>query len=168
MDIFTVAIFERTDRMPSEMLTDAEFRIPSEGRYVALVRKGVRWFASEAGFDESCCQDIEVATGEAVTNAVSHGCPQSAEGRVSVRCRVIENRLVVEVEDEGHASCPPKPKAGPLMHSEHGRGLQLIHRLMDQVSIRCTDKGLLIRMVKRHYSHTRPSLNRTMPAIKAV
>jgi len=140
----------RVAQMPVEPVAQAEFQIPAEGKYVALVRKGVRALAAGAGFDEVECQDIEVAIGEAVTNAVSHVRGKHGEARVRARCRVASNLLVVEVEDESGATCLPLPKSIPAADVEHGRGWFLIHRLMDQVSVRCAKRGLLIRMAKRH------------------
>ena len=136
--------------MSEAPVTTAEFQIPTEGKYVALVRKGIRALAAGAGFDEAECQDIEVAVGEAVTNAVSHGRPSGVPGRVRARCRLTPNYLFVEVEDESGATCLPLPKSIPTAGSEHGRGWFLIHRFMDQVSIRCTERGLSIRMIKQH------------------
>jgi serine/threonine-protein kinase RsbW len=145
-------VHERMSRMPFALLADAEFQIPSHGRYVALVRKGIRSLAAGAGFDKAECQDIEVAIGEAVTNAVCHGRPAEGAGRVHVHCSLAHGHLAVEIEDEGGATCLPLPKANPTATDEHGRGWYLMHRLMDQVSVRCTEKGLLVRMAKRHRS----------------
>lgn len=135
--------------MPVEMFADAEFQIPAQGKYVALVRKGIRSLAEGAGFDESTCQDIEVAVGEAVTNAVCHGSPSDGSGRVSVHCILAHNSIEITVEDQGRTRCVPIPKVIVSNNSEHGRGWKIIHSLMDKVSVRCTKNGLLVRMVKQ-------------------
>lgn len=135
--------------MPVELIADAEFQIPAQGKYVALVRKGIRSLAEGAGFDEITCQDIEVAVGEAVTNAVRHGSPADGSGRVTVRCGVTRDSIEVDVEDNGRAVCVPIPRALVSRNNEHGRGWRIIHSLMDQVSVRCTKNGLLVRMVKQ-------------------
>ncbi|MEN6371438.1 MAG: ATP-binding protein [Armatimonadota bacterium] len=135
--------------MPVGVIADAEFQIPAQGKYVALVRKGIRSLAEGAGFDEETCQDIEVAIGEAVTNAVCHGSPTDGSGRVSIRCGIFQSSIEVDVEDNGHAACVPIPKAIVNKNNEHGRGWRIIHSLMDQVSVSCTKKGLLVRMVKQ-------------------
>jgi len=135
--------------MPVDILADAEFQIPAQGKYVALVRKGIRSLAKGAGFDEAICQDIEVAVGEAVTNAVCHGSPSDGSGRVSVRCTLKHNSIEIIVEDHGQIKCVPIPKVIVSNNSEHGRGWSIIHSFMDKVSVRCTEKGLLVRMVKQ-------------------
>ncbi|MEN6520223.1 MAG: ATP-binding protein [Armatimonadota bacterium] len=135
--------------MPVGVIADAEFQIPAQGKYVALVRKGIRSLAEGAGFDEDTCQDIEVAVGEAVTNAVCHGSPTDGSGRVSIRCGITQSSIEVDVKDNGHATCVPIPRAIVNKNNEHGRGWRIIHNLMDQVSVRCTKNGLLVRMVKQ-------------------
>lgn len=129
--------------------TDLEFQIPMQGNYVSLVRKGIRSLAAEEGYTESDCEDIEIAVGEAVTNAISYGKPKCGQGRVRIHCRITPSYLIIEVEDEGRTSCVPLPKPSIGTRSEHGRGWMIIHRLMDRVSVRCTDRGMLVRMVKQ-------------------
>jgi anti-sigma regulatory factor (Ser/Thr protein kinase) len=132
--------------------TDVEFQIPTDGIYVAFVRKGVSLLAAGAGFDESECKDIEVAIGEVVTNAICHGRPSSGEAKVLVRCRLTPSRLVVEVEDEGRGDgLNMMPSCLPDHDDEHGRGWILIYNLMDRTTIRCTESGLLVRLIKRRH-----------------
>jgi serine/threonine-protein kinase RsbW len=132
--------------------TDVEFEIPAEGEYAVLVRKGIRSLAAAADFDERDCQDIEVAVGEAVTNAILHGRPAGPVGCIRAHCRLTSKSLIVDVADNGGATCLPLPKSVSPGDNEHGRGWMLIHRLMDRVSVRCTKSGLLVRMVKERHA----------------
>ena len=131
--------------------TDVEFQIPTDGKYVAFVRKGVSLLASGAGYSNDDCKDIEVAIGEAVTNAICHGKPLTGEGRVYVRCRLTPHRLVMEIEDEGETSCLDIPCSAPDHDNEHGRGWIIMYNLMDRTTVRCTGNGLIVRLIKlRH------------------
>ncbi|MBI2842459.1 MAG: ATP-binding protein [Armatimonadetes bacterium] len=138
--------------MPKMLPIHAEFQVPMQGKYLSLVRKGVKSLAAGAGFGEDDCQDIEVAIGEAVTNAICHGRPQAGAGSLRVRCYIGAGQIRVEVEDEGRTTCVPLPQRVPDPDNEHGRGWFLIHRLMDGVSVSCSERGLLVRMVKRSRS----------------
>jgi anti-sigma regulatory factor (Ser/Thr protein kinase) len=132
--------------------TDVEFQIPTDGRYAQFVRKGVSLLALGAGFADDDCKDIEVAVGEAVTNAICHGKPSDGAGRVFVRCRLTPYRLIVEVEDEGDTdSCIDIPCSLPEHDNEHGRGWILMYNLMDRTTVRCTGNGLVVRLVKRRH-----------------
>ncbi len=136
--------------MPISPVVDAEFQIPAHGRHVALVRRGIRFLAEGAGFTQSECEDIEVAVGEAVTNAVYHGCRSDSSRRVLIHCSLSDDRLTVEVEDDGKDACLPIPEPNRDMTDEHGRGWYLVHVLMNEVTSKCTDRGLLVQMVKIH------------------
>ncbi len=131
---------------------DVDFRIPMQGKYVSFVRRAVRSFADNGGFSERECQDLEVAVGEAVTNAVLYGHPENGGGAVNIHCRLNSRRLVVDVEDESRSTCVPEARDRPDAEDEHGRGWILMRSLMDNVSIRCTSRGLLVRMIKRRNS----------------
>jgi len=58
-------------------------------------------FASEAGAPEELARAVALAVSETVTNAVIHAYAGTEPGPVRVRCRVDEERLVVEVADDG-------------------------------------------------------------------
>ncbi len=136
------------------VVSDVEFQIPAKASYVAVVRRAVRALVRAAGFDVSARQDIEVAVGEAVTNAVSYGSPNGVDSRVSIRCKTTDHKITIEVEDDGSDVCPPRPTPNSLNSREHGRGMHLIHRLMDRVSMRCSERGLTVKMVKRNRKHS--------------
>lgn len=138
--------------MAAILPTDVEFQIPHDGKYLAFVRKGVSMLASGAGFSYDDCIDVEVAVGEAVTNAILHGKPADGEGKVVVRCRLTPHRLIIEVEDGGEGLCEPDVRCIPDDDDEHGRGWLLMYNLMDRASFRCSDHGLVVRLVKRRRS----------------
>ena len=132
-----------------------EFRIPREFKYVALIRKGIRLSPTPDRYPDRECNDIEIAVGEAVTNAIAYSSTEGCSEQIYVNCNFSPSRLVVDVQDGGCISCVPDPLPNPSIVSEHGRGWILIHRLMDSVSVRCTDDGMTVRMVKEksHLSH---------------
>ena len=152
--------------MPKVPPVHAEFQVPMKSKYVSLVRKGVRSLAYGAGFNEEDCCDIEVAVGEAVTNAICHGQPKSGAGCLRVRCHADSGYLHIEVEDEGRAACIPLPTRIPDLNDEHGRGWFLIHRLMDGVCVKCTDRGLLVQMIKQR--HRNKNVKRHLSSIAAM
>jgi len=62
----------------------------------ALARRSLtRWFATEVDGDE--LRTAELLVSELVTNAVMHG-----RGTITLRAQLDEDRLLVEVIDEGH------------------------------------------------------------------
>lgn len=85
---------------------------------------------------------IEMALHEALTNAVIHGNHQDANKRVQVACRCSKDGEVsITVRDQGEgfdwrAVSDSISQENRL--SNHGRGVYLMHALMDEV---CFDEG---------------------------
>ncbi len=80
---------------------------------------------------------IELALQEALANAVVHGAERDPGKQVdlSVACDM-ERGLLIVVSDPGKGFDPasvPCPVTGQQIYSEHGRGIYLINRLMDEV-----------------------------------
>ena len=101
--------------------------------------------AADFGFDEETRYQVKLAMSEAVTNAIKHG---SASSDDEIRILAIEESgaLVFEVVDTGRFR-PRVRRRGDL--PESGRGLDFMRRLMDEVDLRPSAGGTLLRFVKR-------------------
>jgi serine/threonine-protein kinase RsbW len=81
--------------------------------------------------------EIEMAVREALANAILHGC--QGDPTKHVECGMDFNDaggILIVVRDPGQGFDPakvPSPIDERNIHSEHGRGVFLIHRLMDEV-----------------------------------
>lgn len=80
--------------------------------------------------------DVEIALREALANAIKHGA--NGDSRKIVECRVTCGApgITIVVRDPGNGFDPnavPDPLAGENIYSNHGRGIFLINRLMDEV-----------------------------------
>jgi anti-sigma regulatory factor (Ser/Thr protein kinase) len=92
--------------------------------------------------------DIVSATHEAAKNAVVHN-PESS-GPVDVTCEVTNDTVVVEVKDRGKGFVPGEVPVGPPdPESLAGRGIYIMHALMDDVETESGRRGTRVRMVKR-------------------
>jgi serine/threonine-protein kinase RsbW len=95
---------------------------------------------------------IELAIGEACANAIEHGSPSGEANSFTVRCLIEPDQcaLTIEVEDEGadFDLDALTPSRTPDLTSEGGRGLFLMHAIMDEVALHNSDRGLRVRMVK--------------------
>lgn len=134
--------------MDETRYTALELHIPADTRYLSLVRRGVRNLAESVGFRREDVADVELAVSEAVTNSVEHGCPPGDDPAVVVRCRVCDDFLVVEVEDESPIDSIPSC-GDPAFTEERGRGMLMIRALMDECEDSRTDHGIKVRMTKQ-------------------
>jgi len=95
--------------------------------------------AASTGCAEGHEFEIETALREAMANAIVHGCAEDPqkEVQITVACTRDES-IVIVVSDPGNGFDPgtlPNPVEGPNLLSDHGRGIFLINRLMDEVRI---------------------------------
>jgi len=94
--------------------------------------------------------EIETALREALANAIVHGCKEDRAKTVNVSVGCDESRgMIIVVRDSGEGFDPadlPSPVIGERIYEDHGRGIFLINRLMDEVRFRA--KGTEIWMRK--------------------
>jgi serine/threonine-protein kinase RsbW len=93
-------------------------------------------FAHENGCVGECEFEVRLALQEALANAVLHGCKcdrgQTVHGLIACE----DSRLLVVVRDPGHgfdADLIPCPTDEHRLLEAHGRGIELMRRLMDEV-----------------------------------
>lgn len=101
--------------------------------------------AAEFGFDSEGRYQVKLALSEAITNAIQHGSNSPSD---VVRVVVAEEAgaLVFEVFDSGRF-VPRVERRGAM--PEGGRGLEFMRVMMDEVELRSTPNGTLLRLAKR-------------------
>ncbi len=86
-------------------------------------------------------QRFVLAANEAATNAIRH-----ATGTAEVIVRHDGTRLVAEIRDDGPGIDPPQHPTPPEAEALSGRGLWLMHELVDRVSIVNASGGAVVRL----------------------
>jgi serine/threonine-protein kinase RsbW len=122
----------------SNSLLELEVWMPSEIEAITptvepLMRVIESWRCSEG--NEFA---VELGLREALNNAVLHGNGTDPNKLVEVRCRIERGKGVwLMVKDQGKGFDPnavPDPLAAENLLAEHGRGIQLMKLMMDEVS----------------------------------
>jgi anti-sigma regulatory factor (Ser/Thr protein kinase) len=126
------------------------------------LRAALRALLRSHEMDEGQGEMVVLATQEAYNNAVVH-----PPGVVEVSAQVFEQVVDVEVRDRGpgFAPAPLVPSAEPELFRDHGRGLFLMHELMDRVDIDSGRSGTVVRMRKQL---GRPDEEEAPPADRAI
>ena len=110
----------------------------------------IRKFRSEDGSEV----DIEIALQEALTNAIVHGNHENPEKRVYVASRCSQDgEVLVTIRDFGEgfdSGLVPDPTAPENRLSAHGRGIYLMHALMDEVHFE--EGGTVVKLRKQSNS----------------
>jgi serine/threonine-protein kinase RsbW len=105
-------------------------------RAVRAVRAALTGLAGKLGFEKKKVRELTLALGEALDNALEHGC--SPGGHVCVQFRVQPGQLTLVVEDPGNGgNARPRFDRDEVDQCSEdlfrGRGLYLIRTVMDNV-----------------------------------
>lgn len=112
--------------------------------HLAPARRALRGWLEQCALGPEQAQDILVAAGEALANAIEHGHRDSPGGLVRLRATASVDRVEVTVADTGTWK-PPRPSSGSL----RGRGLALMRALLEEVSVDPGPTGTTVRLRTR-------------------
>jgi anti-sigma regulatory factor (Ser/Thr protein kinase) len=114
-----------------------------------IVRSLLHRFCDAHAIDQQRRFSLITAVGEAVANAVEHAYRGERPGYIYVRTFVDKENITVEVEDHG--------RWRPFQHrDERGRGIVLMHELMDRVRISSAQNRTAITLVMSRDSQEPP------------
>jgi PAS domain S-box-containing protein len=119
-------------------------KFAADASHLAPSRAALRTWLRQAGVDSDLIQNVLIAAGEAVANAIEHGHRDRPEGTVSLRATALVDRLRVTVIDNGTWKMPVK-----LDDITRGRGIGLMRGLMEDFTIRSDDAGTTVHMYAR-------------------
>jgi anti-sigma regulatory factor (Ser/Thr protein kinase) len=132
--------------------------VPSETRFLGLVRDAARRMAELSGFDEATAEKIALAVDEAATNVLEHAYHGARDRVVRVDMDEGDESLCVEVVDDGDPMDPARLRDLdiPGLEKERrtgGLGVHLMGRIMDSVTFRRVARSNFCCLVK----HKRPA-----------
>ena len=123
--------------------------IPAKPEYITLGRLALTGLARLRPLSQDVLGDLKLALTEACTNSVRHAY-EGGEGHVEILYELHDDRLVVEVTDEGEGFTPPDdPEMPEELSEEGGLGIAIIQALSDELEIReNAGGGSRLRFVK--------------------
>lgn len=137
-------------------MTMGEIRleIPARPEYLSVARQVVAAAAAvEPRFRTERIDALRLAVSEATTNAVESHAGVGADERIVIRCNLGEERIEVEVLDQGGGFDPggvpgvPEPGDPGRLDFEHGLGIPIMRELTDESEIRPSGDGTTVRLV---------------------
>jgi serine/threonine-protein kinase RsbW len=127
--------------------------IPAKPEYITLGRLALTGIARlrPEPLRQEVLGDLKLALTEACTNSVRHAYA-GGEGTVDILYELHDDKLVIEVVDEGEGFEPPTDRSNALTDeelSEGGLGIAIIEALADEFEIRERPQGgSFLRFVK--------------------
>ncbi len=131
------------DSPPARFTRD--YRLAAKPSELGDARAHVDRAAEAFGLSPTERSRFVLAANEAVTNAIRHGTPDRA-GAIRVHITADAERLTVAVYDCG-PFVPRTARADEL--AEHGRGFDLMARMVDEVELRAEPDGTMVRLSQR-------------------
>ncbi len=128
-----------------------QWSIASDINQIAAIVEAVAQACAAAGFADKVCRlNVPVALTEAIANAIVNGNNGDISRRVVVCAGIDDDTLCVEVTDEGTGfdliAVRAMSEDPEWATREDGRGVFLMHALMDKVETWC-DRGHTVRLV---------------------
>ena len=125
-----------------------QFELTAHPQNAGPARERVREAAARAGFGGMDLADIEIAVGEAVTNAILYGSPNAAS-RIVVSYGLAHSAFVIQIRDEGQGFDPGLVQMEEDTDALGGRGIRLMRALMDQIDLHYNGRGMVARLIKK-------------------
>ena len=126
------------------------FLVPSDPRYLCVVRAAVGELASVYGLPEEECRALALAVGEAMANVIRHAYHGDPAHTIELECEGSADRLNFTLLDQGEAPDAVRLQPHPLNDQAlSGRGTHLIRSAMDEVRYERVPRGNQLRLCKR-------------------
>jgi len=127
----------------------AECDLPADLRQVQPAMDRVRKYLEARGFPAAEWAELQLATAEALNNAIEHGCVDQPDATVLLRWSWREEGLALQIRDPGHFE-PPSDWAelpeDPL--AESGRGGFIVSSYFDEVAHFNSEHGHTLDLFK--------------------
>jgi anti-sigma regulatory factor (Ser/Thr protein kinase) len=110
---------------------------------------------TESPLEPGRVADLRLVVSEAVTNAIEAQSAIGAPDRVLIRCRVGDDKVLVEVVDHGPGFDPdavpdlPDVETPERLRHESGLGVALMNRLADKAEVESGPDGTTVRLTIR-------------------
>jgi serine/threonine-protein kinase RsbW len=115
--------------------------IPARAEYVALCRLALTGIARTRALAPELVADLKLALTEACSNSVRHAYDEGREGIVEVRYELDNDRISVEVTDDGAGFDPDVLERAQEELDEGGLGIAIIRAVTDELDIGLRAEG---------------------------
>jgi anti-sigma regulatory factor (Ser/Thr protein kinase) len=121
---------------------------PARRSSAPTMRRALRAYLRQRSVDERAVRDVMLAAAEALNNAILHA--GAANAPILVSALVHDGRASIEIRDAGSGFEARGVDASrcPGGDSSRGRGLFLIHSVMDELRVESDSGGTTVRMVR--------------------
>lgn len=129
--------------------------MPSDPRFLSIVRATVDGLVGTYGLSKEECTGVTLAVDEAMANVIRHAYKNRYDQTIVFECLVNDQQMEFTLLDQGEPPDPDRICAQPLDDiALCGRGTHLIRAVMDEVSYKQVTEGNQLKLVKRLHAPT--------------
>ena len=129
-----------------------DIKVPNQTRYLCLIghigENIARTLRNYSGDREKLAYDLNLVLTEAMANAIQHANEGDPSKEVHIEISIFDKRLIIRVFDFGQGFDVKKYVKPRHPLDEHGRGIYLMHTIMDDISYQPTKSGHVLEMIK--------------------
>lgn len=116
-------------------MKEIEIKLPSDPRYLKIIRNGISHISEICGFSDEECNALTIAVDEAAANIIKHTYSGDENQTIVVRFTIKDDRLEITLRDFGKKIDPKNIKPRNLDDIRPGGlGVHLIKSAMDEVT----------------------------------
>ena len=132
------------------MAESIEIKIPSQPKFLKIVRAAMNHICETMGFSQEDTNNVTLAVDEACSNIIKHAYCGSTGKPIHVTCTLYKNRLEILLKDFGKKANIDEIKSRELDDVRPGGlGVHLIRSVMDIVKYNNQDEeGNQLQLVK--------------------
>lgn len=129
-----------------------DIKVPNQTRYLCLIghigENIARTLRSYHGDREKLAYDLNLVLTEAMANAIQHANEGDPAKEVHLEISIVEQELIIKVFDFGQGFDIQQYIEPRHPLEDHGRGIYLMHTIMDKISYQPTEAGHVLQMSK--------------------
>jgi serine/threonine-protein kinase RsbW len=132
---------ERGGSLPGERGGIVALTVPARAEFIALGRLALTGLARTRVLSAEIVADLKLALTEACSNSVRHAYDEGREGVVEILYELSEDRIAIQVTDDGSGFDPKILKRAQEELDEGGLGIAIIRALTDELEIGARPEG---------------------------
>jgi serine/threonine-protein kinase RsbW len=132
---------ERGGSLPGERGGIVALTVPARAEFIALGRLALTGLARTRALSAEIVADLKLALTEACSNSVRHAYDEGREGVVEIVYELSDDRIAIQVTDDGSAFDPETLERAQEELDEGGLGIAIIRALTDELEIGARPEG---------------------------
>ncbi len=139
---------EETSFSPSNQSEECSLQLRPSINACREIRDWIANFATIAGYSATEIDDIKLAVGEAVTNAIKHG--NCGDDLLAIECRAEAEQLSVKLKYSSEPFDPATVPSPDLVNMQQGgMGIYIMRLVMDEIFYEFDNGRATVTLIKR-------------------